>query len=197
MTTDWLILKGKTFRRILRWQQPHWVYAQISNVRAKAPCEIEAPNHGIPDGYPVAIAGVRGMKQINAENNPPRERDFYTATRIDDDNISLNAVNASRFTPYAGDGHVMFHPAVDLTGCTARLQMRASVNDPAVLLALDTTTGGIELLADGEISISISATDTAALTWKKAVFELEVQFANGDVTRLLSGTVRTENEVTR
>ena len=88
--------------------------------------------------------------------------------------------------------------AVDLTGYTARAQVRSSVTSSIVLLELTTENGGIVLGgAAGTIQRIVSAADTAAITWKNAVYDLEVIDAGGAVRRLMSGKVTVSLEVTR
>lgn len=87
---------------------------------------------------------------------------------------------------------------VDLTGATARMQIRATLEAPEVLLELTTTNGGITLGGvDGTVTLRIEATATAALTWRTGVYDLEVEFADHTVRRLLSGGVSVSPEVTR
>jgi len=88
--------------------------------------------------------------------------------------------------------------AVDLTGCTARMHVRAKIADTDTLLTLTTENGGIALGGTaGTVTIYLSATATSALTWKSAVYDLEIVFAGGDVRRLLAGSVTVSPEVTR
>lgn len=88
--------------------------------------------------------------------------------------------------------------AVDLTGCTARMQMREVITDTTPLVELTTENGGITLGGvAGTIELVITATATAAITWTAAVYDLEIEFASGDVTRLVYGTVTVTPEVTR
>lgn len=88
--------------------------------------------------------------------------------------------------------------AVDLTGCSARMQVRGKLTDPAVLLELTTTNGGIALGGTtGTVTINISASQTAAISWVAAVYDLELVFAGGTVRRLLAGSVAVSPEVTR
>jgi len=88
---------------------------------------------------------------------------------------------------------------VDLTGCTARAQIRATVTSPDVLYAMTTAPdGGITLGGTaGTITIDIDEPTTAGFTWKTAVYDLEIVFANGKVRRLLQGGVSVSPEVTR
>jgi len=86
---------------------------------------------------------------------------------------------------------------VNLTGYTARMQIRASVTAQQVVYDVAVTgtftLGG----AAGTIRIVITATNTAALTAGTYVYDLELQSASGVVTRLLQGSVTVVPEVTR
>jgi hypothetical protein len=87
---------------------------------------------------------------------------------------------------------------VDLTGCTARMQIRSKIDSADILVSLTTENGGISLGgALGTVTIVMTATATAALTWKSGVYDLEIVFGSGDVRRLLAGSVSVSPEVTR
>ena len=87
---------------------------------------------------------------------------------------------------------------VDLTGCTARMQARAKITDQSVLLDLTTANGGIVLGGtSGTVEIKLTDGQTAAISWAGAVYDLEVVFSNGDVRRLLQGSISVSPEVTR
>lgn len=87
---------------------------------------------------------------------------------------------------------------VDLTGCVARAQFRPEITSELVLLELTTENGRIELGGvDGTIRLRLSATDTAAITWADAVYDLEIEFADGRVVRRMAGAVSVSPEVTR
>lgn len=87
---------------------------------------------------------------------------------------------------------------IDLTGCTARMQVRPEIESPTVLLPLTTENGGISLTpADGIIDLYISAEDTAAITWESGVYDLEIVHPSTEVTRLVQGSVSVSPEVTR
>lgn len=88
---------------------------------------------------------------------------------------------------------------VDLSGSTARLQVRPTLPSTDVLFELTTENGGIELETAGtigRIDLSIEATDTAAFTFTSAVYDLEI-VTGTKVVRLLQGKVRLSLEVTR
>lgn len=87
---------------------------------------------------------------------------------------------------------------VNLTGYTARMQFRSSVNSSTVLFSATSTDGRITLGgALGTIAIAFDADDTAAFTFVSAVYDLELESASGFVTRLLEGGVEVSKEVTR
>lgn len=88
----------------------------------------------------------------------------------------------------------------DLTDCTARMQIRETVLSPSTLLSLTSEPeAGIAITPGppGVIAITITAEQTAAMTWKNGVYDLELISPNGSVERLLKGDVTVDFEVTR
>lgn len=87
---------------------------------------------------------------------------------------------------------------IDLTGCTARMQVRAEIESPTVLLELTTANGGITVDGPaGQLTLYLTPAATAAIAWQSGVWDLELEHPNGDVTRLVQGTVSVKPEVTR
>jgi len=88
---------------------------------------------------------------------------------------------------------------VDLTGYSARMQIRPYAESDEVFLTLDSdsSNGGISFESDWIILIEISAADTATLTQYCGVYDLELESSTGVVTRLLQGSVTISPEVTR
>lgn len=87
---------------------------------------------------------------------------------------------------------------IDVTGYTARMQIRSSVADATVLLELTSENGRITVgTTDGKFTLSITDADTTAITWASGVYDLEVIDGSSDVTRLLKGTITVDKEVTR
>lgn len=87
---------------------------------------------------------------------------------------------------------------VDLTGCTARMQIRSTLPSPTVLHELTTENGGITLGgAAGTITLYISPIQSALMAWTAGVWDIEIITSAGDVTRLLYGPVTVSPEVTR
>ena len=87
---------------------------------------------------------------------------------------------------------------VNLTGCTARMHVREEIDSPTTLLELTTENGGIALGgALGTITLRLSATATAAMTWLSGVYDLEIVYPDTRIRRLLAGAVNVSREVTR
>jgi hypothetical protein len=88
--------------------------------------------------------------------------------------------------------------AVNLTGYTARMQVRATLESASTLVELTTANSRIALGGTaGTITLTISATDTAALASGRGVYDLELVSGSGIVTRLLQGVATISRNVTR
>lgn len=86
--------------------------------------------------------------------------------------------------------------AIDMTGMTARMQLRRTYNSPTALLSLTTENGRIAInVSEGSITLNISATDTASLTGS-GVYDLEL-VAGTTVNRILEGSYSICAEVTK
>lgn len=97
-----------------------------------------------------------------------------------------------RLTDSAGD-------PIDLSGATVRMHVRTKISDTATLLEL-TEDNGRALVSDaveGEITLLVSDEDTASLDFTSGVYDLEIEYSNGTVDRVLYGTVKLSKEVTR
>lgn len=90
---------------------------------------------------------------------------------------------------------------IDLTGYTARMHMRADIDDATTLVELTTENGGISLGGVlGTIDLVIDSDVTAAFTWEYGVYDLEMISDAGPpeiVRRLVGGQVSVTPEVTR
>lgn len=89
---------------------------------------------------------------------------------------------------------------VNLTGYTARMQVRRSVNDSTILDSLTTDNGKLTIYAptEGRISINISAAVSSAYAFTSGVYDLElVSPDNVTVYRILEGCFSANPEVTR
>lgn len=86
---------------------------------------------------------------------------------------------------------------INLTGFTARMQIRKSVSAAATLADLTTSNGGITLGGvAGTITLALTAAQTGAMT-SGGVYDLEIVNGAGFVSRILQGAVLFSKEVTR
>ncbi len=88
--------------------------------------------------------------------------------------------------------------AVNLTGYTARMMLRTSYTAGSPTLSLTSPSGGLVIAAaTGTVAVTMTATQTAALTAGDYVYDLEVVSAGGEVTRILDGIARVTPEATK
>lgn len=188
------VYQGRTFKIVLRWETEPVVYRPITGISQTAPVQITAPDHGLSDGWYVAVSDVKGMTQINSKSNSPDEEDFYQVTRVDADTIELNAVDAASFSAYVSGGYLRYNTPVSLDGAAARMDIKNKVGGTA-LYSLNEVSGITLDDAEHVISVTIPAADTADFTWKTAVYDLEVDTALG-TDCLLTGVLTLVPEVT-
>jgi len=87
---------------------------------------------------------------------------------------------------------------IDLTGYTARMQGRASMDSTTTLFSLTSPSTGISIPtpANGALIITLTDTQTTNLPCG-GVHDLELVSPSGTVTRLFQGSFDISNEVTR
>ena len=84
---------------------------------------------------------------------------------------------------------------VDLTGATGKMHIREDYGKD-LILELSTENGRMFLnLEPGRIDLEIAATDTEALDFSRALYDVEIT-KDGDVTRLFEGVVRFRKQIT-
>lgn len=193
--TNLAIRQGSTFTRVLRWEVEPVVFKTITAITQAAPARITAASHGLATGWRAAVESVGGMVELNALHSPPWASDYHTVTVVDPNTITLDGVNSSRYTAYTSGGVLRYYTPQSLGGCTARMAIKDMVGG-TVLHTLTTENGGIALDdTNHTITLTISAADTAAFTWTRGVWDLEV-VDGAEVNAPFSGTVTVEREVT-
>jgi hypothetical protein len=151
---------------------------------------VTAANHGAPVGWRVKISGALGMKEANTS-------DYLVASEVTTTTVTFNSINSLGYTTYTGGGVLEYNEPVDLTGYTARMQIREKVTSETVLETLTTSNGKILINNTSKtISMILSAATTEAYTWKTGVYSLEME-KDGVVVPLIYGSVAVEREVTR
>lgn len=185
---DLHIVQGATLRDTLRLMQPRYEYRPITGISG-SPVRLTV-EHGLPGNWLAWVEGTTGMQGLN--RSPQRERP-HRVTVIDESTLEINALSAFGLTP--SGGQLIYKPPVDLTGAAARMHIRAGIGG-ALLLELTTENGGLAITGPGTLVRTLSAAQTAALTWTEGVYDLEVEYADGTVQRYLQGKVTVSREVT-
>lgn len=177
------ITRGSTFADTLQWATDECRLV-TATLNPNAPATLTATAHGIPDEW---IVSVEGHPRIS-------ESDTFRIKVIDANTLSIPCLNASGFGT-ARSVVLRFNAPVDLSGYSARMQIRDKVGG-TVLLELTSAAGDITIdNAAKTIGRVIEAADTAAITWRKGVYDLEM--IQGDyVIKIDSGTVEVSDEVT-
>ena len=87
---------------------------------------------------------------------------------------------------------------VNLTACTARMQVRQSYSADDILLNATTENGRLQISGpDGKVTLFLPADVTAAIAWRRGRYDLEIVAPDGTVTRLLEGQITVSKEITR
>lgn len=194
MSYDFTVRQGETFQRVVRWEIPPFIYKAIQSITQAAPVEIVSATHGLVNGWRTAVVSVKGMTEINAKNNPLRATDFNKATVVNANTVQLNKVNAADFSEYESGGYLQYYTPAPLAGYSARMTIKDRVGG-TVLLALVSPTHIVIDDAAKTITVTISATDTAAFAPGRYVYDFEM--VNGAVvTPILNGEIEVTAEVT-
>lgn len=184
------IYQGSTFRETVRWESATKVYVPITNITKAAPMVVSAVNPTFPGGWRVKINGVGGMKEVNTDN-------YLIASEVASSTVTFNSINSLNYTAYTSGGVLEYNQPIDLTGYTARMQIREKLTSTTLLEELTTANGKILINNTAKtISLVLSASATEAYIWKTGVYSLEME-KEGVVVPLIYGNVTLEREVTR
>lgn len=180
---DFIIYQGADWSRVLTWKLAALTISGVSS--GINPTITTTTAHGLSAGQTVVIEDVLGATGVNG-----------TQTVLATPTTTTFTVTDSAPGTYTSGGAAT--PVVDLTGYTARMQIRDSANGATVLTELTTVNGKITLGgAAGTVTLALTAAQTAALTWVWGRYDLEMVSAGGLVDRLLEGRVTVSGEVTR
>jgi len=191
---NYKIYQGSTFQEIYRWESETKVYVPIQTISKSAPCVVTTTDpHNLPLGWRFRVVGAGGMKEINTIGE-----NFYTATEITQDTITINQTNSLAFTAFTSGGVVEYNQPVPLISYNARMQIRETVDSPEVIYSTSSVGGYINLdLTLSTINISIPAAVTQNFDFTTAVYSVELYEAGGLVIPFLTGNLTLVPEVTR
>ena len=85
--------------------------------------------------------------------------------------------------------------ALNLTGYTARMQMRSTHDSSTIALTYTSTIASPA--SNGIVNLSATASQSAAIEEGIYVYDLEIESSGGVVTRLMEGKVTVTPDVTR
>lgn len=86
---------------------------------------------------------------------------------------------------------------INLTGFTGSMSLKQNPSDTATVITLTTSNSRMTMGGTaGTITLSISATDTAALEADDGVYDLEITSGGSLVTRLIEGTYSIRRNIT-
>jgi hypothetical protein len=93
---------------------------------------------------------------------------------------------------------------ISLVGAQVRMHIRKNFRTDEAYFELTSTASSpgttdiyVTNASAGQFTITITDEDTAAIVWASAVYDLEVEYADGTVRRYLMGKVTVSKEVTR
>lgn len=192
------ITRGKTLSLVIRWELETPVVSKPITAISLASGfpRLTAAGHGAPPGWRGYVTGVQGMRQINAENNPPRTSDYHEATVVDENTVEFNGWNpvddnGREWSAYTSGGFFKYNTPKDLSGQTIRVKVKDRIGG-TVLLSTEAADSPLNLItataddAAKKITIEIPATATEAITWDKGVWEVETQGATGKVESIIA-----------
>ena len=189
------IYQGSTFTETLRWESETKAYMPISNITQAAPCVITTTTtHTVPINWRIRVTGVTGMKDINIVGDDG----YYLVTGKTSNTVTLNQVNSAAYAAYTSGGILSWNLPVPLTGYTAQMQIRETLESTTVIAELSTANGRIVIdPINYTISINLPATLTATFNFDSAVYSMELTDAQSNVFQFVNGSISLVKEVTR
>jgi hypothetical protein len=184
------ITRGITFEFCFLYADDARTYLPIEAMPQISPVRLTVPQHGIPDGWPVWLAGLPAPAELNTVGGARPD----TAKRIDADTIELHNVSAYGLRPYAGGGQVVFQTPIDLTGWVCRAQVREKVggtllfswhSDPAE------SPDGLIGIDGAALTFNIDAATSSAFPWSRGVYDAELIDPSGTIHQMVSQSLVT------
>ena len=192
---DWDLIQGATFDKLLTWINPISVFTAT----------VAGDSGGTPPVWPPDIGDTVVDNTVTWENT-------RLAEETDLEGANVIAEWQANTAYVIGDIVLSTRQPVDITGYTARLQIRDDVADEAdsvvlfeMTTVIDADDNGIRLgTTGGEIRLTIQPGTTQTFDWDPAGYDLEMisavappLFPDGFVTRLLEGKFKVSKERTR
>lgn len=158
--------------------------AEITNITANGSTITYTAVNGFTPGQTVSIDGVL-PPQYNLQN------------------VIVQTANAGQFTITNGATGIyisggMATAPVNITGYTARMQLRSEPQDATAVLTLSTATGEITIGgANGQVNVHATNVQTGAIDEGYYYYDIEITSPMNIITRLAQGQILVSPEVTR
>jgi len=190
---DLTIIQGATFVKALNWYGGGKICNLVESLTPGCPTLITITGHGLPStsDTPVFIKHVKGATRANTKDNAP-----VVASYVDADSFYVDADTVDQDYK-ASTGLVTYFAPKDLTGWTARMQIREDITDVTPIIELLSPTDIDISVTDARITITIADTVTEAFDFEAGVYDLELEDSGGATTRLIEGSITLCKEVTR
>jgi hypothetical protein len=194
---NFCVKAGATFYPTIRWAQKTLSAAIITAITQATPVVITAPDHGMPNGWPAAVAGVQGMSFINS-NYPPSDADLQPGTVVDVNTVSFNDVSSALWPAYVSGGSLVWYTPQPLTGVTFAMSFYTdSEMLTTPLIVLTNALGGSGLQVDETNMLVLPVLQTNALpegwpTTQPVYYKLTATDTSGDIIEIMSGTFTLE-----
>ena len=163
----------------------------VTGMPQRYPLQLTVPSHGIENGQKVMIVGCKGIESV-CGNEPEHFNiaNYHHVTAVDANTIEFQDLRVPENRYYRGGGFVQFGRYMDLTGCTAQLDIFDQTTAP-VWLTIPATVD----VPNHQITVSLTATQRDAFIAQypktlKAYYKITVFNSLGDAFPLCLGIIQ-------
>lgn len=87
---------------------------------------------------------------------------------------------------------------VDLSGAVLRMQIRDNYSAPTAAVSIDSAGNGITMIpVQGQFTITLTPAQTESIEFRQGVYDIEIEYSQGTVERVLEGRVKIKSQVTQ
>lgn len=181
------IRRGATVNLPIRIESDELDSVAITAITRSTPVRITATGHGLDDRWRAAVVCAGGMTEINASEYPPPDDELQLVTVVDANTVEFNKVSSACYRAYTSGGSLVSYAPLELSSFdSARMEVKDRAGG-AQLALLTTGVGTLEIdLVTNTLWIRLTAAESAALTFKRGVFDIELVTLAGEVTPVCS-----------
>lgn len=151
-------------------------YQAVAAVANAAPLRLTVTAHGLPNGWTA--------KPIGTGSSPLLRLGEQIVTVVDADTLEINAVHALDWPAYEGGVQLVYLEPLDLSGYSARFEVRRALTDAEPVLTLQSPTA--IAVDEGELRVEITSAQTQALDGASYTYRLTVRAGGSDQDELLA-----------